>query len=439
MGKIVPKPRFWALVAGGLVFAVLGAVVPGTEYLLWIYNAALLALLVFLAQAAKRQPPLGVERRADPVLSVRQANKVQISVENFTDQRLSLRVRDELPEDCVADRQEFQFSLAGGTRIDLGYVLTPLARGDAEFPCTFVRVLGPLGLAYFDFELPSTRQSVKVYPNVKAVRDFELLKNRGHLALAGLRKSRRRGISTEFESLRDYNEDDFRFIDWNSTARRGKLVVKNFEQERNQGVIVCFDVGRHMLSEVDDVQKLDHSLDAALMLLHTAERAGDQVGLLLFSDVVHRYIAPKRGRAQVAAILDAVYGVQAEPVQPDYATAFAYLATKWKRRSLVVLFTDAENEDQARELAEALGHVRRHHKLMVVRVGDPRLKELRRAEIVDDRSLFARAAATWYQTDRRKADALLSASRIESLEAEPDELSSALVARYAALKERAVI
>ena len=92
--------------------------------------------------------------------------------------------------------------------------------------------------------------------------------------------------------------------DWKASARRNKLVVKNFEQEKNQAVIICVDVGRHMLAEVEGVRKLDYCLDSSLMLMHAAERSGDQVGLLVFNDVIKRYIVPKKGRHQIAAILE---------------------------------------------------------------------------------------------------------------------------------------
>ena len=255
----------------------------------------------------------------------------------------------------------------------------------------------------------------------------------------GVRKSRVKGLGTEFESLREYNDDDYRTIDWKSTARTGKLVVKNFEQERNQAVIVCLDFGRHMLAEVEGRRKLDYALDSALMLLHTAERHGDQVGLLLFNDTVNRYIAPKRGRAQVSAILDSVYGIQAEPVQPNYEASFSYLSARWKRRSLVVVFTDAENESQASELASSLSVLRKRHLLMVVRVADPRLRELMKQDIRDEDDLYLRTSAHWYFSDRKKADSALTAVGIESLEAEPEDLSAALVSAYLRVKERSLI
>ena len=86
----------------------------------------------------------------------------------------------------------------------------------------------------------------------KAPREFDLLKQKGKLRELGIRKSRMRGLGTEFESLRDYADgDDFRKLDWKASARRGELTIRQYEQERNQPVILCIDIGRRMLSEVE--------------------------------------------------------------------------------------------------------------------------------------------------------------------------------------------
>jgi uncharacterized protein (DUF58 family) len=155
----------------------------------------------------------------------------------------------------------------------------------------------------------------------------------------------------------------------------------------------------------------------------------------MFNDVVARWIAPKKGRAQVSAILDTVHGVHADPVQPNYQAAFAYLANRWKRRSLVVVFTDAENDDQAAELAAALGTLRRRHLVFVVRVADPRLREVLATPIEQPLDLYRRAAAHWYFRDRKKAETRLSTSGLQSIEAEPQDLSAALVSAYLRVKE----
>lgn len=435
---LVPTTRFWILVAAGIPLALVGAVVPGFEAVVLPYDVGLVVLLVSTWLIARRWDALTVERVTAPLFSVNVSNPVRLDVENSSDLHLKVRLRDEPPADSDATEHEFTFDVAPGSVKQLSYSITPRHRGNDAFRGTYLRWLAPLGLAWVEKRIPN-EQRAPIYPNVRALSEYDLLKQKGHLALMGVRRSRVKGLGTEFESLREYNDDDYRTIDWKSTARTGKLVVRNFEVERNQGVIVCLDVGRHMLSEVAGRRKLDYAIDSALMLMHAAQKMGDQIGLLMFSDVVSRYIAPKKGRAQVSAILDTVHGVHADPVQPDYQGAFAYLANRWKRRSLVVVFTDAENEDQAAELSTALANLRKRHLLFVVRVADPRLREVVAAKIDRPTGLYARAAALWYFRDRKKADSRLSVAGIQSIEAEPEDLSAALVSAYLRVKELSLI
>ena len=129
-------------------------------------------------------------------------------------------------------------------------------------------------------------------------------------------------------------------------------------------------------------------------------------------------------------------GHAAHVAQSDYIGALSYLAKRNKRRSLIILFTDAENYDQANEIAQALEPLRRRHLIFVVRVSDPHIKELAVAKVGSDQQLYDRAAATWYKVDRRRAEMRLFTKGVESIDAEPQDLSAALVGAYLRVKER---
>lgn len=433
---VVATPRGLAAIGASLVFPLAGAIAPGAERAVVPYLALVVAAIWLDGKRAGPARYLRLERRMDAVLSARVSNRIGLVLANDGERRLRGRLREEPPPTFGVDAQEFAFDLAPGRSTELAYHATPDARGPDYFRRSWVRLLGPWGLGQAETELP-TERPVRVFPNVLALREFDLLEQRGRLNLIGLRRSRLKGLGTEFNSLRDYNDDDYRHIDWKSTARRGKLVVKQFEQERNQAVILCVDVGRAMLAEVDGVSKLDHTLDAALMLMHAAERAGDLVGMLVYSDAVRRYLPPRRH--QSSRLLDAAYGVRAEPKASHHARAFSYLSTRWKRRSLMVVFTDAEDERDAAELVSTLGPLARRHLTMLVRVADPKLGELAALPIASGGDLYTRAAALWHRSERKRAEARLLAAGIRTIEAEPTQLTAALVGAYLRVKEQSSI
>lgn len=435
---ITPTPRLWLLVAAGIPLALAGLAVPGLERWVIVWNLFLAALVGATTWMTRRWPQLQISRETDPILSARAWNDVRLNVINPLPFDITVRLRDEEPMEMQADGNEQLIRLQAYREHDVTYRLRPRVRGRFSFPGVWVQFDAPLGLVRISQSIPLSGEA-RVTANIKAIEDFELLNQRGHLKQLGQRRSRSKGLGTEFESLRDYNEDDYRRIDWKASARRGKLVVRNYEHETNQSVFLLVDVGRHMLGDVAETTKLEHCLDTAVLLMHAVERAGDQIGLLMFNDVVRRYVPPKRGRHQLGRIAEAFFDVQAEPTQPDYPGAFAYLSTRWKRRSLVVVFTDAEDLEQANELAAALGPLSRRHLVYVVRVADPRIREMEATPIEDMNSLATRSAAVWYRADRLRAEQRLGQFGIAGIEAEPEELAARLVGAYLRVKERNLI
>lgn len=426
---IVPTRRFWLLVALGVPLALLGIWIPGIEPLVLLYNLLLVLALVTTRYMTADPRSLRIRRSYDEVLSVNTRNLISLQLENEGGKRFAGKLRDECPQDFTTTPRDFPLNLSPGETQTITYEAKPSQRGSEVFPATFLRLTAPLGLCEVQHKL-DTLQSVEVYPNIKAVQTFDLLNQKGRLALMGVRRTRYRGQGTEFESMRDYHDDDFRRVDWKTTARRGKLVVRDYEVERNQAVFVVIDIGRHMLSEAAGRLKLDHVLDTALLMMHAAERAGDQVGLLVFAEHVVKYVPPRRGRAHVNMLLDAIHDLRAKPVESNYAAAMHYFASRWKRRALVVLFSDLEERREADALLKAIHPIRGRHLWFLARVMDPRLKELSLAPLRQPDDVYQLGAYEWYARRREEARVTLTQKGIRNIEAEPEELAGELVSAY---------
>lgn len=372
----------------------------------------------------------------DAVLSVRARNRIRIELDHEGDFHLSGVVRDEFPATFQAEDPQTKLSIAPGQKLTYDYFLTPHERGEEYFRATFLRLNCPFGLAQKQIRL-DTEQPVKVYPNILALREFQLLNQKGRLREAGVRKSRLKGMGTEFESLRDYSEgDDFRKVDWKATARRGKVIVREYEVERNQAVIICIDCGRHMMAEIGGVRKLDLVLDSILMLIQSAIQAGDNVGLIAYGADIIRYISPKKGQRQLGVLLNAVYNLVAEPVESDPIRAFSYLSSRHKRRSLMINFTAVEDRDQARDVIQSFGTFSRNHIALLANINDPRFREILRNEPEDAVSMFKFASAHFLTDERRQAATMLRTANINVLDSEPQDLAGDLVNFYLDVKSR---
>lgn len=435
---MVPTRRFWALVALGIPLAAV-AVTLGSPALAVTYDVVLVLAAWITLRMAPSADSLRIRRVFDPVLSVRAWNRICLRVENDGVETVTGTLRDEPPAGFDASVRQFEVEIPPGDEVRLEYTVRPRERGSDEFRGTALRIRCPLGLTERQVWVP-TEEPVRIYPNLLALKEFDLLRQQGRLREIGIRRSRLRGLGTEFESLRQYTEgDDYRKIDWKATARKGEITVRQYETERNQSVLICIDIGRHMLSEVHGVRKLDHVLDSLLMLANAANLAGDLVGLLVYAENVRRFLPPRKGRQQIGMVIEACHDLVAEPVESDFSGAMAYLSQRWNRRSLMVTFTDCEDADRAQELLRAFLPVSRRHLALLCRITDPRIHEVERAPVVETRDMYAKAAAGLLAEDSRAALSILSNAGINVLDAEPQELASALVNFYFTVKERGAL
>ena len=216
-------------------------------------------------------------------------------------------------------------------------------------------------------------QEVAVFPNVVAIKRIQLSLRRGLRAMVGHAPSTAaRCRRPRSPGLRDYvRGDDVRRVSWTATARRDRPVMVEVEAERGQQVIIALDCGRLMTAPAGDLDKLDHAVNAALMLAWVAQAYGDRVGVMTFDDRVTGFIKPERGATQLRRITEALYAVRPEYVEPDFGHAMTHLALRVGRRSMVVVLTDVQDPEASRELVAHALRLAARHLVLVVAMSDP--------------------------------------------------------------------
>jgi uncharacterized protein (DUF58 family) len=433
---MLPTRRLLVLVLVPAALLAAGSLAP------WLTVVALAALLVALALVGVEWRLLpgardvAVRRRHEPRLSLGADNVVWIDVENATPRPLAFVLRDEAPADCVASALFLDGVVPARGAATVRYTLRPLRRGDHRFGDITFRWAGPFGLLRRQVTYPAAAPT-KVYPNLVEVRKYELLARRGRLIETGLRASRRFGTGTEFESLRDYQpDDDYRRINWKATARRGRPITAEFETERSQNVLVVLDSGRLMATAVGDLSKLDYAVNTSLLLAYVAALRGDRVGLLAFTDRVLAYLPPRRGRRAFYAILETLYNLTPEPVEPDFDRAFGFLAGRGLRRSLLVLFTDLTDRDLSSALVLHLARLGLHHLAVCVTLGDPQVAALATATPIATADVYARVVAARLTEERAEVLGALHRRGVITLDVPADRLTVAVVNKYLELKAR---
>lgn len=424
----------FALVLGAPAVAVLRG--PAATWTAVAWAAVWASLVTSDVLRAEHPNRLQWSRTLPPKLSIGVANPATIRVANPLGAAVTLRGRETPPPVFTGERRFGPLTVEphGEAAFELSF--TPPKRGLFEFGDVGVRTTGPLGLAGRAVRVP-LRQEVKVYPDIVAVRSYALLARKGALAEMGIKRMRLAGEGTEFESLRDYLDgDSFRDIDWKATARRGRPIVRNFEVERSQMLVIAIDAGRLMTPRVGGLAKLDRAVNAALMLAYLGTERDDMVGLLVFGRDVERYLPPRKGHRQFLAILEALYAVEGRVEEPDYDRALRYLATRLPKRALVAVFTDLQGKEASHRLLSTLSAMAPRHLPLVITQRNRDVERVSRQEPAGEPAVFEAAVAESLLSDKAAALRSLQSRGVLVLDVHPEELTVASVNRYLEIKAR---
>ena len=325
---IKPTPRAVAVFTAGIPLTLLLVIYNPT---LWEFSLAygLVMLVVLAGDAAAAFPP----RRL--VLRVTSPESLQIgetgaitatishgNVRRTTQFSLLCERRPEAEPSEVA-----RCALKPGIDAQAQFVLAPKRRGRVEIDAVWVRWRGPLGLVEFVRRI-AVNTTVDVVPNVRGVRSATL-EFFSREALFGSKVQPHKGEGAEFDALRDYAPGlDSRFIDWKRSARHRKLVCKEFRAERNHHVVLAFDTGYLMVEPVDGLPRLDHAINAGLLLAWISLQGGDLVGLYGFDEVLRQYQQPRRGVANFTQLLRATARLDYHHTETNFTLGLAELSAE---------------------------------------------------------------------------------------------------------------
>jgi uncharacterized protein (DUF58 family) len=411
-----------------------------SESLLWVIlaidaaiGALALADLVTLAGANRFR----ATRQCRSVGSLGEKQEVELTLENHGRRGRLLRVRDDVPEEFVAEPSQFQVSVPAAKMAYLVYSVVPKRRGTYTLRRVDALVSSRLGFWQRAVSWPAETE-VRVYPDVRQIARYTLLARRDRLSILGVRRSRRLGTDNEFERLRDYMEgDEPKHMDWRATARRRKLTIRAHQVNQSQRLIFLIDCGRMMAGDTGDrLSPLDHAFNAMLMLAHVALIRGDQVGLLAFSDRVRAYVPPGAGARRIDRLVQSVHNVFPEVIEPRYDRAFLELERRCRKRSLVILMTNLFDEVNGQIIADHLGNVVGRHLPLGVFLRDQDIFGLADRAPDQGLALYQGAAAAALLNWREKALAGLRRRGVLTLDVFPQDLTAPLINQYLEIKAR---
>jgi uncharacterized protein (DUF58 family) len=432
-GAFVPAP---ALILAAVVPLVLAGLTLFDPSMLWVMLAtdAAIVVVAIIDLLIAWKPVVTVSRHTPKVLSIGRPNPIRIRVRSRATRGLRVRVVDDVMDEAIVEDLPAEVDLPAGSVRSFEYHIVPTDRGEHQLGDHFVRYRSPLGLWNRQIQFPAT-STIRVYPDVQLIRTYERLagQDRGQSVI---RTRSRQGGETEFEQLRDYvRGDPYRSVDWRATARRNKLVTRQYQLERDQNVFFALDAGRLMTAESAGLSLFDHALNATLMLAHVATKAGDRVGMFTFDQEVRSYVATASGGRAMQHLIHASYAIRPRLTASDFEHTMSWVAQRLRRRMLFVLFTHVADSAAAEELLRSVRQLRPRHLPLVVMFRDVDVEALAVPDAGAAQPWDAGAAAellSW----RSGIVSQLRAQGALVLDVRPTDLTIRLVNTYLEIKAR---
>jgi uncharacterized protein (DUF58 family) len=436
---MTPTARAAFIFAGGVPFAlILVAANPDLWSLSFDFGVLVLVAIAIDAMIAFPPRRLAVSTKRPERLYVGESGtfRVEIAPSPYARRtRFDIRLEQRGALDETATQR---LMLEPGTPAAVTIPLTARRRGHVFIDAVWVRWHGPLSLARFSRRIP-VNATIDVVSNVRGVQNAAL-QFFSRDAIFGIKVQRQRGDGSEFDALREYMPGlDPRRVDWKRSARHRKLLVKEFDTERNHQVVLAFDTGYLMREPINNVARLDHAINAGLVLAWIAMRGGDLVGTYGFDSVVRSYHTPARGLTRFAHVQRATAELEYNAEETNFTLGLAELNIRLKRRALVILFTEFVDTVTAELLVESLERVNNRHVVVLVTMRDTDLQRTIDAEPKSFEAVAESVIAQDIQRDRSVVFERLERMGLHCLDVSTVGVTVALINRYLLIKQRGLI
>lgn len=366
-------------------------------------------------------------------------NPVQIVLENHYLFPARITVIDELPFQFQARDKEFKLSINAGKNKIIEYDVHPVKRGEYSFGAVNVYVKSPIGLVQRRYCF-SQVMMVPVYPSFMQMRKYELLAISNNLTYAGIKKIRRRGNNAEFEQIKEYVAgDDYRTINWKATARKNKLMINQYQDEKSQQVYSVIDMGRVMRMPFNGLSLLDYAVNSSLVISNIAMLKQDKAGIITFSHKVQSILQADKRSGHLTKILEVLYNQKTGYLESDFENLFINVKAKVNQRSLFLLYTNFETLSGLQRQMKYLRRLAKDHLLVVIFFENTELTAFLEKPATTTEEVYNKAIAEKFSYEKKLIVKELEKYGIQSILTAPEKLSVNTINKYLELKARGLI
>lgn len=400
-----------------------------------LLGVALIALLDWIL--SRRLPPVEITRDLPGNLAVDKWTEVALRIRHQFTEPTAISIFDGVPANANYENLPLRIELQPNKTSTSQYQLRPLVRGALQLDKTHIQFKSPLGFWHIRYWAGETTQA-KVYPDFVAIANYAILATENHTSQMGIKKKQRRGAGMEFHQLREYRQGDgLRQLDWKATSRRQKLIARDYQDERDQQIVLMIDSGRRMRTKDDELSHFDHALNSMLLVSYIALRQSDNVSLMSFSNQ-HRWIPPQKGVERVKVLLNGIYDLHANQSTADYITAAEKLAVLQPKRSLVILVTNSRDEDIS-ELLLAVKLLKKRHLVMVANIREQVLDQLNEAPVHTFDDALNYAGVRRFLHERSESHHKLITAGVYAIDCTANELAVRVSNAYLEIKSAGIL
>lgn len=366
-------------------------------------------------------------------------NPVAVEVRSRYAIPLQVRVLDELPEQLQERHLDLHGTIGPQGVERFAYMVRPTTRGIYAYGAINVLVRSHIGLAERRY-ITGQRLEIPVYPSYLHLRKYELMALADPFSLAGMRKQRRTAERSEFEQVREYTPgDDRRSVNWKATARKARLMVNQYQDEKAQLIVSLIDTGRTMKMPFGGLTLLDRAINATLVLSDIALKKDDKAGLAFFSNTVHGSLAPARDKGRMQRIMEMLYALRTDFAETDIEALFLHLKRYMPQRSLLLLHTNYESLQAMRRQLPFLQMLAKAHLVAVVIFRNTELDHLLQRPDRNTMDVYIKAITTKFIHEKELIARELQRHGILTILTAPEQLSTSVLNKYLEIKARGML
>jgi|TARA_B110000240_G_C13511567_1_gene459786 uncharacterized protein (DUF58 family) len=378
-------------------------------------------------------------RKVADKLSNADENSIELYFKNNFPFKIHIIVIDEIPfqfqkrdflEKSILEKEEEK---------TIKYNITPFTRGEYHFGDLNVYVSTPLKIIARRFLFDNNRMTA-VYPSYMQMKKYEFLAMSNRLSEFGIKKIRKIGHTMEFEQIKTYvNGDDVRTINWKSTAKKGAIMVNQYQDEKSQPIYSLIDIGRVMKMPFEELKLLDYAINSTLAFSNIALRKNDKVGMLTFSRKVENVVVASNKKTNLAVLNEVLYKINTDYSDSDYGLLYGMIKRKVTQRSLLILYTNFEHISGLERQIPYLKLIAKQHVLLTVFFENTELEELISEDAENLETIYEKTIAQKFFYEKKLIVKELEKHGVYAILTKPKNLSVNVINKYLEFKSKGLI